>query len=425
MKAIEAVEAFERRLGELDDPAVFISVADDELAEGWADGIDRRDPAEVPLRGLVFAVKDNIDVAGLPTTAGCPAFAYRPTRSATVVDQLLAAGAIPVAKTNMDQFATGLVGTRSPYGTPSNPHNPDHVPGGSSSGSAVAVARGLVDFALSTDTAGSGRVPAAFCGIVGLKPTCGLISTTGTVPAVRSADCVSIMARDVEAARRVLEHAAGFDQADPFSRPTTLPRERTRGDVRLGRVSADALASAGATPEVVAAYEQAVRVMSDPAAAHDVDLGPFLEVGDLLYSPPWVAERTASVGDFIEEHRDEVDPVVASIIDTGRNIDAAAVHRARYRLAELRRECEQTWDRVDVLVLPTVPRAALLSDVAADPVGVSSELGRFTTFANLLDLGAISMPTAARDGHGVPLGVTLYAPAFCEASLIELAAVFS
>lgn len=420
--AAEALVAFRRRLRDLHDDAVFVDfVADHELA-GMIAAIDAQPATEVPLRGMVFAVKDNIDVAGTPTTAACPAFSYTPTRSAPVVDRLVGAGALPVAKSNMDQFATGLVGTRSPHGAPRNPHNPDHVPGGSSSGSAVAVARGLTDFALATDTAGSGRVPAAFCGVVGLKPTFGLVSTLGTVPAVRSADCVSIMAPSVTRAHRILQHAAAFDANDPFGRrPPSANLSRPVDELRLGHVGDAALRSAGADETVIADYRSFIEHAGVAVGATvEVDIAPFLEAGDLLYGGAFVAERAAAVGGFVAAHLDAVDPVVAAIIEGGRDFDAVAAHRTRYRLMELRRECERIMTAVDAFVVPTVPRSALLSDVADDPVGINSELGRFTTFANLVDLCALSVPSGGIDRFGVPLGVTLYAPAFEDDQLALL-----
>ncbi len=413
-----AVDAFFERLGELDDPAIFISVADRaQLAELAAD-IDCRPADEVPLRGLVFGVKDNIDVAGMETTAGCPAYAYQPEQSAFVVDLLVAAGAVPVAKTNMDQFATGLVGTRSPYGVPRNPHDPAHVPGGSSSGSAVAVARGLVDFALGTDTAGSGRVPAAFCGIVGLKPTLGLLSTSGSVPAVRSADCISVFARTTDLAVRVSRIAAVFDPNDPMARPGRVAPPRSLCDLRVGIADLQQLQHAGAHEATIAAYEAVVeKVRGQVDCVVAVDLTLLFEAGDLLYGGPLVAERTAAVGAFIDRQLDHVDPVVAEIIRGGAAHSAVQAHQALYRLAELRRAVAAQFEHIDVLLLPTVPHGALLVEVEAAPIALNARLGRFTTFANLVDLCALSVPSEVAEPGCVPSGVTFYAPAFEDATL--------
>lgn len=423
--ATRAVAGFLDRMATLDDPAVFISVAADADLTRLAAQIDDRPGADVPLRGLVFAVKDNIDVAGLPTTAGCPAYAYTPARSAPVVDRLVAAGAVPVAKTNLDQFATGLVGTRSPYGTPRNPIDPALVPGGSSSGSAVAVADGLVDFALGTDTAGSGRVPAAMCGIHGIKPTRGRVSTVGVVPAVRTCDVVSVFAADLSLAGRVLEVMSAFDPDDAYARPVprTPPGSGTGPEPRIGFVGPAALTALGVDGSVAAAYRATVdRLRPWAAAMIEIDMDPFLAAGDLLYGGPWVAERTAVVGPFIDAHPDAVDPTVAAIVATGRSFSAVDAHLAAYTMADLRRRAGRAFEVIDLLVTPTVPHHATLAEVAADPVGANSALGRFTTFANLLDLAAVSVtvPGSDRTG-GVPPNVTLYGPAWSDEALLACA----
>jgi allophanate hydrolase len=393
-------EAFDRLVA-FDDPATFISVADRASTLRRA---ARLEPG-LPLAGIPFAVKDNIDVAGLPTTAACPAFAYRPGRSARVVARLEAAGALCIGKTNLDQFATGLVGTRSPYGVPRNPLDPRLAPGGSSSGSAVAVAAGIVPFTLGTDTAGSGRVPAAQCGIVGLKPTVGRLPSVGMVPAVRSIDCVSVFAGDVATATQVF--VDGFDVTDPFCRRPPGWRDR-RPIRRIGvpRVpELDDELDRAAWRAAVTALEQL------PVAVVEVDMGPFLAAGDLLYGGPWVAERYAAVGELIEAGPKGVDPVVAGIILSGREVSAADAYRGAYRLAELARESETTWDRVDALVVPTTPGPATLDEVAEDPVGRNTRLGRYTTFTNLLDLCALALPGPARS-DGLPFGLTVLAPAW-------------
>ncbi len=357
-------------------------------------------------------------MAGMETTAGCPAYAYQPDQSAFVVELLVAAGALPVAKTNMDQFATGLVGTRSPYGVPRNPHDSAHVPGGSSSGSAVAVARGLVDFALGTDTAGSGRVPAAFCGIVGLKPTLGLLSTSGSVPAVRSADCISVFARTTDLAAQVSTLAAVFDPNDAMARPGRVAPPKSLGELRVGIADPRQLHDAGADEVTIDAYDTVVeRLRGLVAGVVVVELKPLFEAGDLLYGGPLVAERTAAVGGFIDQHIDDVDPVVAEIIRGGAAHTAVQAHQARYRLAELRRTVAEQFDHFDVLLLPTVPHGARLAEVAAEPIALNARLGRFTTFANLVDLCALSVPSQPDAPGCVPLGVTFYAPAFEDATL--------
>lgn len=418
MSATERLERFLSEVEQLDDPAIFISVGSPDALRTLASEIDAQPAADVPLRGLIFGAKDNIDVAGMATTAGCPAYGYNPNESALVVQRLIAAGALPVAKTNLDQFATGLVGTRSPYGTPRNPFDPAHVPGGSSSGSAVATARGLVDFALGTDTAGSGRVPAAFCGLIGVKPTVGRLSTLGVVPAVRTLDCVSIFAADVAVAQAVLSAASGFEPTDPYSRPSvTFPQV---GAVRFGVLDIEALASFGADERTIAAYLAQVDVL--PAGRRTViDFAPFAAAGDLLYGGPWVAERTHAVGGFIAEHPEAADPTVAAIISGGAAYSAIDVFDAAASLAVLRRQIDETLTDVDVLMLPTTPHGATLAEVTADPVGVNSALGRFTTFANLVDLAGLSIPIPADDSSPVPLGVTLYGKAWSDELLLTVA----
>lgn len=417
MSATERLERFLLDINGIDDPAIFISVGPPDVLRAMASEIDAKPSAEVPLRGLIFGAKDNIDVAGMATTAGCPSYAYDPAESAPVVQQLVAAGALPVAKTNLDQFATGLVGTRSPFGTPRNPFDPAHVPGGSSSGSAVATARGLVDFALGTDTAGSGRVPAAFCGLIGVKPTVGRLSTLGVVPAVRTLDCVSIFATDLEVASSVLAAATEFVSEDPYSRSgAPLPPMPA---TRFGVLDAETLTRFGADQRTVTAY---LALVDSLPGAHRVliDFGPFAAAGDLLYGGPWVAQRTHAVGAFIAEQPDAVDPTVASIISGGSDYSAIDVFDAASCLAVLRREIDEVFAAIDVLVLPTTPHGVTLAEVEADPVGTNSALGRFTTFANLVDLAGLSIPVPAPSL--VPLSATLYGRAWSDERLLAVAA---
>lgn len=376
-----------------------------------------------PLRGVTFAIKDNIDLAGLPTTAACPDYAYTPLTTAPVVQRLLAAGAVPLGKTNLDQFATGLVGVRSPYGVPVNPYGKEFVPGGSSSGSAVAVASGLCDFALGTDTAGSGRVPAAFNNLVGLKPTKGLLSTRGVVPACRSLDCVSIFSRTVGAAAEVLAVAAGYDAEDPFSRPAHPPLADDKWPLRMGVPRADQLeffGDADAAKLFAAAVE---RWRGLGVSIVEIDYAPFQAAARLLYEGPWVAERYAAIKAFIERKPEAMHPVTRGIIEGARTLTATAAFEATYRLAALRREAEAVWEQIDVMLTPTTGTICRVTEVEADPIRLNSNLGHYTNHMNLLDLCALAVP-AGFLSHGMPWGVTLSAPAFCDDRLLRLGARF-
>jgi allophanate hydrolase len=407
-----------------DDPAIFISLRAEADVRAEAKALGSAGSKDLPLYGVPVAVKDNIDVKGLATTAACPAFAYDPPEDAAVVARLKAAGAIVVGKTNLDQFATGLVGVRSPYGTPRNPFNPQMAPGGSSSGSAVAVAAGLVPLALGTDTAGSGRVPAGLNNIVGLKPSLGLVSTHGVVPACRSLDCVSIFALTTDDAYAALAVAAGHDPRDPFSRTLALgitgePAPVTR--IAVPR-AADRLFFGDARAE--AAFECAVDLaVRCGAAIIEVDFAPFLETARLLYEGPWVAERWAAVGEFIAQHPDDVHPVTRTIIAAGASVSAADAFRASYRLAELRGQARPALSDADALMVPTVPAIYTVADVEADPVRLNTNLGTYTNFANLLDLAGLAVP-AMLAADGTPFGVTFFAPAGQDAQLASFGRAF-
>jgi allophanate hydrolase len=408
----EAVEAVLARLAARAGDAAWISVVPAAGLRARAAELERRGPAGLPLYGVPFAVKDNIDVAGLPTTAACPAFAHDPAASASSVRRLLDAGAIVVGKTNLDQFATGLNGTRSPYGAPESVFGKDLISGGSSSGSAVAVASGVVAFALGTDTAGSGRVPAAMNGIVGLKPTRGLVGTTGVLPACRSLDCVSVFTRNVPDAAAVLGVLAGPDPADPWSRPARPVDVPDRP-----RLAVAAELDFGGDPGMAEAF---AAVAARAAVTVEVDLTPLLEAGDLLYRGPWVAERLAALESFLAEHADDVHPVTRAVLESGRAFSAVDAFRARHRLQELRAVCARIWERADVLLLPTVPTTFTRAEIFEEPVARNLVLGRYTQFANLLDLAALALP-AGVTADGRPVGITLLGPAFSEARLFSVA----
>jgi allophanate hydrolase len=399
----EAVAAAYERLAALDDHAAVISLVPSEITAAKTAALDN---PSLPLYGVPFAVKDNIDVAGVPTTAGCPAYAYTPDRSAEVVRRLEAAGAIAVAKTNLDQFATGLVGTRSPYGVPLNPWDPARVPGGSSSGSAIVVARGAVPFALGTDTAGSGRIPAAFTGIVGAKPTRGWLSTAGVVPAVRTIDCVSVFALTIADVWVVFGAAGGFDSGDPYSRRPPPPVRMAPSSGRVG------------VADVVGAGVGAVATAAGLVGI-EVDLEPFLTAGRLLYGGPWVAERLAVLGDFMAAHPGDVEPIVGAIITAAAKWSAADAARAGYELAALKRRIDRIWEDVDALVLPTAPLPPTLAAVSDDPIGANAALGTYTTFTNLLDLCAIAVPTGTADG--LPTSVQVVGPAWADSTVAAIA----
>ncbi len=399
-----------RRIAAAGDPGIFISLADEESALARARALGAYDPQK-PLWGAPFAIKDNIDFADLPTTAGCPQFAYAPGEDAYCVARLLAAGAIPIGKTNLDQFATGLVGVRSPYRVPLNAFDPSIVPGGSSSGSAVAVARGLVSFALGTDTAGSGRVPAGLNNLVGLKPTLGAISTRGVVPACRTLDCVSVFALTVNDAYEAYQAMAAFDQQDGFSRAlVTTPMGAAQPRMRIGVPDARSLTFGG--DELARAAFDVARQDASASGADivEIDMQPFYEVARLLYEGPWVAERYQGVRAFIEVNPEAFHPVTRAIIEGAKRFSAADAFGALYRLADLKRAAAAIWKDIDAIMTPTYPRPRSIADLTADPIGPNSELGTYTNFVNLMDLCALAIPTRLR-ADGFPNSVTLIAPA--------------
>ena len=412
------------RIREHNDPAIFISLRDEADAVAEAEALSAKDAATLPLYGIPVAVKDNIDVAGLPTTAACPAYSYMPSLDATSVARLRAAGAIVIGKTNLDQFATGLVGVRSPYGIPNNPIRADLIPGGSSSGSAIAVAAGLVPLALGTDTAGSGRVPAMLNNIVGLKPSLGLISTAGVVPACRTLDCVSVFSLTVDDVMIALQAMAGPDGADPFSRSRSLA-EMTAfpAQLRLGIPRRGQLIFFGDHDSEKAYGKALTRWTGLGARLVEFDLEPFYETARLLYEGPWVAERYLVIRNLLASSPDSIHPVTREIMAAGARLTAADTFAALYRLQVLRRVSERAFNNIDALVLPTAPTVYSTAQVLANPIELNSRLGTYTNFVNLLDLCGLALPAAIRP-DGIPFGITLLAPAGHDALLASIGRVF-
>jgi allophanate hydrolase len=413
-----------QRIRAHNDPAVFISLRDETEALAEAEALAAKGADALPLLGVPVAIKDNIDAQGLATTAACPAFAYSPAQDSAAVSKLRAAGAIIIGKTNLDQFATGLVGVRSPYGIPVNPVRADLIPGGSSSGSAVAVSAGLVPLALGTDTAGSGRVPAMLNNIVGLKPSLGLISNAGLVPACRTLDCISVFSLTVDDAMTALAAMAGSDGADPFSRDRPLGAVSAfPGQFRLGVPRNGQLIFFGDRAAEKAYGEALERWTSLGATLVEFDLEPFYETARLLYEGPWVAERYLVIRDLLASSPDSIHPVTREITAAGARLTAADTFASLYRLQALRRTAERAFGHFDAMVLPTAPTAYSTAQVLANPVELNSRLGTYTNFVNLLDLCGLALPAAMR-GDGIPFGITLLAPAGDDAKLASIGRVF-
>ncbi|MGH8809494.1 MAG: allophanate hydrolase [Noviherbaspirillum sp.] len=422
------IDSILARIDQVDRPEIWISRVPGERLREQALKLDqllreRREAAlaDMPLFGIPFAVKDNIDVAGMPTTAACPDFAYAPKASATVVEKLLAAGAILIGKTNLDQFATGLVGARSPYGAVRNARHPEYVSGGSSSGSAVAVALDLVSFALGTDTAGSGRVPAGFNNVVGLKPTRGLLSTRGVFPACRTLDCVSVFARTVGDAWKVTEVASGFDTKDPYSRTIGMLGVKRRGY----RIAVPAQPQFFGDAQAEQAFRATVDLLKTLPNVEigSIDFTPFHEAAQLLYQGSWVAERLAAVGEFFKDRKPSMHPVVAGIIGQGANFSAVDAFNGQYRLADLRRKAELQMQGFDFLVVRTTPTIPRIADVEAEPVKRNAELGYYTNFVNFFDMAALAIPAVVR-ADGLPAGITLIGPCGADQQLAAAAESF-
>lgn len=418
----DVIESILLRIEQRGDDAVWIHRLTREQLLEHAQQIEMWKAAGkyLPLYGIPFAIKDNIDLGGHPTTAACPAYAYTPKQSATAVTKLLEAGAIPIGKTNLDQFATGLVGVRSPYGAPRCVFDDRYISGGSSSGSGVAVAANLVSFALGTDTAGSGRVPAAFNNIVGLKPTRGRISAVGVVPACRSLDCISIFAGNTADARLVLGITEGEDSADSWSRAVpTYGDFPFSADFRFGVPKDDQLEFFGDTAASDLYASALIALQKMGGLPVEIDFAPFQETAQLLYGGAWVAERRVAIGSFYETNADDMDPVVRKIVAGADKFTAIDAFKGSYRLQELRAQVLPIWQSIDVLALPTTGTIYTVEEIRNEPIALNSNLGRYTNFMNLLDLAGLALPAGFRP-NGLPFGITLAAPAFSDGALAAL-----
>lgn len=398
------------------DDGIFISKTPWETVKRRVDEIEGKD---LPLHGIPYVAKDNIDVFGLPTTAACPDFSYDPAESATVVKLLDEAGAICFGKTNLDQFATGLVGVRTPYPVPKNPFDEAYLPGGSSCGSAVAAAKGLVVFSLGTDTAGSGRVPAAFNELIGLKPSLGLLSTKGVVDACKSLDCVSVFAQSCADADAVLKIAGKYDPDEAWSRKAPEKWKRLPEKFRFGVPRAEDLMFFG-WDEAADLFAEAVEQFEELGGeAVEISLEPFLAAAKLLYEGPWVTERYVGIREFLNAKPESVFPVTRAIIESGKHPPASDFFQARYKLAECKRLADIEMAKVDFILAPTTPRNFTVKEVEAEPVKLNSALGTYTNFMNLLDFSALALPAGRYQGK-LPWGVTVFAPAWMDRALLEI-----
>lgn len=414
------IEEVFRRIDAVGDPGIFLHLAERTGLTAAAKALGAYDPA-LPLWGIPFAVKDNIDVAGMPTTSACPAYAYTAEADAHVVALLKAAGALVIGKTNLDQFATGLVGVRTPFPVPNNAVDPQIVPGGSSSGSAVAVAHGIVPFALGTDTAGSGRVPAALNNIVGLKPSLGALSATGLVPACRTIDTISVFALTVADAYEVFRHAAGFDAADPWSRPVATPPPAAPPRLKIAIPSPASIVFYGDDTQADN-FERTVAALAE--AGHTIttfDLAPFTQIAEMLYFGAFVAERHTVIERLLAETPEAVHPTTRAVVEKALDFSATDAFRDLYRLAELKRQVEPVLASADLMCVPTIPTFYTRAELEADPIGPNSRLGTYTNFVNLIDMCGLAVPSLPR-ADGRPGSVTLLAPHGRDGLLAAVAA---
>ncbi|MBE0435149.1 MAG: allophanate hydrolase [Methylomicrobium sp.] len=413
----DLIAEIHRRIDRTRDFNIWIQVLDHAALTPYLDYLKASGPEALPLYGIPFAIKDNIDLAGVPTTAGCPAFEYLPKQSATVVAKLVALGAIPIGKTNLDQFATGLVGTRSPYGPCKNSFDPSYIAGGSSSGSAVSVALGQVSFSLGTDTAGSGRVPAAFNNLIGYKPTRGLLSTIGVVPACKTLDCVSLFSLSVDDVSYLAELVVEYDSSDDYSRAQPICKKSAKAAFSFGVVGPDQLRFFG-NDDAAKLYQKAIERFEQMGGNKlTLNCSPLFEAAQLLYQGPWLAERYAAVSDIIEQHPETLHPLTRSIIEPAARLSAVDAFKAFYRLQALKRQADALLNQVDFMLTPTAGTLYTLDQVAQNPIELNSNLGYYTNFMNLLDFAALALPSGF-DSNGLPNGITLFSRAFEDSLLM-------
>jgi allophanate hydrolase len=423
----QVIDHVVRRSDETKDHNIWITRLSREKIQPYLDKLKDQSPDSLPLYGIPFAIKDNIDLANIATTAACPAFAYTAKRSAYVIQQLLNAGAIPIGKTNMDQFATGLVGTRSPepWGPCKNAFNKEYISGGSSAGSAVAVALGLVSFSLGTDTAGSGRVPAAFNNIIGVKPSRGLLSNTGVVPACRSLDCVSIFALTTDDANAVFNIAANYDPVDDYARPNPFDNNHrhygiSADPLNIGVPSPDQLNFFGSASSQQLFFDSINKLKEIGVTITEIDFSPFLEAARLLYEGPWVAERFVAIEKLIRDHPDELLPEIETIISGGEDKSAIDYFKSEYQLKHYHKLAHNILTKLDCIVTPTVGTIYTIEQVQSDPIKLNSNLGYYTNFMNLLDCASVAAPAGFLD-NGCPFGITFVGPSMTDRKLLSIA----
>ncbi|BFM50322.1 allophanate hydrolase [Marinomonas sp. THO17] len=421
----QVMQDIRRRATEFDTYNIWIHLLSEEEQATYLKGLQYKDMDSHPLWGIPFAIKDNIDLAGIPTTAACPEFAYTPAETAQVVQQLIDAGAIPVGKTNLDQFATGINGTRSPYGAGHNAFDFDYVSGGSSAGSSTAVALGLASFSLGTDTAGSGRIPAGFNNLIGVKPSIGLLSAKGMLPACRSLDCMTIFAYNTDDANTALAVAEGYDIRDGYSRPNPFDNQARHYGLRQGKLTVGVIPSSQlkfyGDKGYQKAYSDTLAKLSE-AGFHfkEIDFSPFDEVAKLLYEGPWVAERYLATQPLIDDNPEAVFPAVREIIAPGGKPPATALFKAQYRINDLKQICLAQLAGVDCILTPTAGTHFTIEEMLAEPIKRNSELGYYTNFMNLLDFAAIAVPGVMTEA-GMPFGITLFGPTFSDRRLLSIA----